>query len=103
MVPPSSVREVISARVRRLGVQAGQVLFLAAVIGRDFDFHLLDAVTDLGQAEVLDILDAATSAALVHEVPDIPGRYSFSHALTQHTLYRSLPAVRRALGASAGG
>ena len=97
MVPPSSVREVISARVRRLGAQASQVLFLAAVIGRDFDFHLLDAVTDLGQAEVLDILDGATSAALVHEVPDVPGRYSFSHALTQHTLYRSLPAVRRAL------
>ncbi len=68
---------------------------MAAVIGRDFDFDLLDAVTDFGQEEVIDVLDAASSAALVREVPDVPGRYSFSHALTQHTLYQGLPAVRR--------
>ena len=92
---PNSVREVISARVRRLGAQAGRVLSMAAVIGRDFDFDLLNAVTDLGQEEVLDVLDEASGAALVREVPDVPGRYSFSHALTQHTLYQGLPAVRR--------
>jgi predicted ATPase len=95
MVLPNSVREVISARVRRLGAQAGRVLSMAAVIGRDFDFDLLDAVTDLGQEEVLDVLEDASGAALVREVPDVPGRYSFSHALTQHTLYQGLPAVRR--------
>jgi class 3 adenylate cyclase/tetratricopeptide (TPR) repeat protein len=95
MVLPNSVREVISARVGRLGAQAGRVLSMAAVIGRDFDFDLLDAVTDLGQEEVLDVLDAATGAALVREVPNVAGRYSFSHALTQHTLYQVLPRVRR--------
>ena len=95
MVLPNSVREVISARVRRLGTQAGRVLSMAAVIGRDFDFDLLDAVTDLRQDEMLDHLDAACAAALVREVPDVPGRYSFSHALTQHTLYEGLPSVRR--------
>ena len=95
MVLPNSVREVISARVGRLGAQAGRVLSMAAVIGRDFDFDLLDAVVDLGQEEVLDALDAATGAALVREHPDVAGRYSFSHALTQHTLYQGLPTVRR--------
>ena len=95
MVLPNSVREVISARVGRLGAQAGRVLSMAAVIGRDFDFDLLDAVTDLGQEELLDVLDAASGAALVREVPDAPGRYSFSHALTQHTLYQGLSRVRR--------
>ena len=68
---------------------------MAAVIGRDFDFDLLDAVTDVAQEEVLDVLDSATGAALVHEVTDVVGRYSFSHALTQHTLYQGLPKVRR--------
>ena len=95
MVLPNSVREVIAARVRRLGAQAGRVLSTAAVIGRDFDFDLLHAVTEFGQAEVIDVLDAARGAALVREVPDVPGRYSFSHALTQHTLYQGLSAVRR--------
>ena len=95
MVLPNSVREVISARVGRLGAQAGQVLSMAAVIGRDFDFDLLDAVTGLGQEELLDVLDNASGAALVRELPDLPGRYSFSHALTQHTLYQGMPRVRR--------
>ena len=95
MVLPNSVREVISARVGRLGAQAGRVLSMAAVIGRDFDFDLLDAVTELGQEEVLDVLDGASGAALVREVRDVPGRYSFSHALTQQTLYQGLPRVRR--------
>ena len=96
IVLPDSVREVISARVRRLGERAGQVLSMAAVIGRDFDFDLLDAVTEPDEEDVLDILDAASAIALVREVPDVPGRYSFSHALTQHTLYRGLPTIRRA-------
>ena len=95
MVLPTSVRDVISSRVGRLGAQAGRVLSMAAVIGRDFDFDLLDAVTDLGQEELLDVLDGAAGAVLVREVPDVPGRYSFSHALTQHTLYQGLPRVRR--------
>ena len=98
MVLPNSVREVISARVGRLGPQAGRVLSMAAVIGRDFDFDLLDAVTDHGQEEVLDVLDGATGAALVREVPEVPGRYTFSHALTQHTLYQGLSRVRRTRG-----
>ena len=95
MVLPTSVRDVISAHVGRLGAQAGRILSMAAVIGRDFDFDLLDAVTDLGQDEALDVLEGATGAALVREVPDVPGLYSFSHALTQHTLYQGLPRVRR--------
>ena len=38
---PDSVRVVIGARVGRLGQEAGRVLSLAAVIGRDFDLDLL--------------------------------------------------------------
>lgn len=92
---PTSVREVISARVARLGVPAGQVLTLAAVIGREFDFELLESVTGIDPEVVIDVLDAASSAALVREVAEIPGRFTFSHALTQHTLYQQMGAVRR--------
>ena len=92
---PTSVREVISARVARLGASAGRVLTLAAVIGREFDFDLLVSVTGTDPEEVIDVLDAASSAALVREVVEAPGRFTFSHALTQHTLYQQLGAVRR--------
>ena len=40
-VLPDSVHEVIGARVLRLGKEAGRVLSMAAVIGRDFDLRPL--------------------------------------------------------------
>ena len=93
---PDTVRTVIEARVRRLGPQAERVLSLAAVIGRDFDLDVLATAAATSDDEVLDILDAATAAALVQEMVDVPGRYNFSHALIQRTLYEGLGPTRRA-------
>lgn len=53
-------------------------------------------MTDVGEDDLLDLLDGAAAAALVREVPDVAGRWSFLQALTQHTLYQDLGATRRA-------
>jgi class 3 adenylate cyclase/tetratricopeptide (TPR) repeat protein len=96
MALPDSVREVIGARVGRLGPDAERVLSLAAVIGRDFDLDLLARAANTTEDEVLDILEAATAASLVRELADSPGHYNFAHALIQHTLYEDLSLTRRA-------
>ena len=93
---PDSVREVIGGRVVRLGSEAERALSMAAVVGRDFDLDLLARSTGTSEDDLLDILDAATTAALVRELADTSGRYSFSHALIQHTLYENLGPTRRA-------
>ncbi len=93
---PDSVREVVGSRAARLGESARQVLMLAAVIGREFDLELLARVADRSEDELLNVLDAAAAAALVRELDDPPGRYSFCHALIQHTLYQDLGVSRRA-------
>ena len=95
LVLPDSVRMVIGARVGRLGKNAGRVLSMASVIGRDFDLDLLARATNTSEDDLLDILDAAATVALVREVADT-GRYSFAHALIQHTLYEDLGHNRRA-------
>ena len=92
---PDSVREVIGARVLRLGKDAGRLLSVASVIGRDFDLDLLARATKTDEDDLLDILDAAAAVALVREVAD-SGRYTFAHALVQHTLYEDLGRNRRA-------
>jgi class 3 adenylate cyclase/tetratricopeptide (TPR) repeat protein len=94
---PQSVREVIGRRVDRLGPDARTALSAAAVIGRDFDLDLLLAVVDLSQAQLLDVLEQAVSAALLGESTERPGRFTFTHALVEHTLYEDLGATRRAL------
>ncbi len=93
---PDSVREVIGARVARLGDAAGDVLSLAAVIGREFDLDVLSSVSGRTEDDLLGILDAAAAAAVVTEVPDHSMRFSFVHALIQHTLDQDLGASRRA-------
>ena len=92
---PHSVRAVIGSRLARLGDDATKVLSTASVIGRDFDLDLLAATTGVDEDDLIDLLDQAQHAALVAEVPGIPGRYSFAHALVQHTLYEDLGGTRR--------
>jgi DNA-binding SARP family transcriptional activator/tetratricopeptide (TPR) repeat protein len=92
---PASVREVIGRRVARLGQETEQTLRAAAVIGRDFDLDLLAGITDHSDEHILDLLDGAIRAVVIKEVPQRPGRLSFSHALIEHTLYEDLGPTRR--------
>ena len=94
---PAGVHDVITRRVARLPDYAGQVLRVAALIGRDFEFELLEQVTEVDADTLLDVLDAAVGGALLSEVPSTPGRYSFAHALLRSTMAAELSITRRAL------
>lgn len=96
MALPESVREVIRARVVRLGSAAERALCIGAVIGRDFDYDLLVRASRVSEEDLLDILDACTESALIRESANANGQYSFSHTLIQRTLYENLKPTRRA-------
>jgi class 3 adenylate cyclase len=91
---PDSVRDVIVRRVDRLGDDAREMLTLAAVIGRSFEFALLARLLD-ADVEPLDRLEAAVSAALLDESAEHVGRFRFVHSLINQTLYEGLGATRR--------
>jgi tetratricopeptide (TPR) repeat protein len=65
------------------------------VIGRDFELDLLARATDRSEDRVVDLLEGAVRAMLIHDAPDRPGRMSFAHALTEHALYDGLSPTRR--------
>jgi len=94
---PQSVREVIGRRVERLGADTRAALSAAAVIGRDFDLDLLLALVELPQMRLLDLLDEAVAASLLRESSERAGRFTFTHALVEHTLYEDLGRTRRTL------
>jgi hypothetical protein len=91
---PQSVRDVVLQRVVRLGEEARRVLTTASVLGRDFDLDVLEEVAEFRGDRLLDLLDAATNAALVTESED-PNRYRFTHGLIQSALYADLSVARR--------
>ena len=96
MALPDSVREVIGARVGRLGQDRRRVLSLAAVIGRDFDLDLLARATEDDRRRAARHPRRRCGGGPGAGTGRHPGRYTFAHALIQHTLYDDLGPNRRA-------
>jgi DNA-binding SARP family transcriptional activator/tetratricopeptide (TPR) repeat protein len=92
---PEGVREVIARRLRRLGDDARGALEVASVIGREFEFDLLEAVSPLHGDALVAALDAAVDARVLRESGRV-GLYVFGHALLRATLYDGMSALRRA-------
>ena len=94
---PESLREVIGARVDALGDTAATLLRTAAVVGREFDLHVLAGVSGLPAGAVLDALEAAISASLLVERPSEEGGFAFVHSLIRQTLYEEMSQTRRSV------
>jgi class 3 adenylate cyclase/tetratricopeptide (TPR) repeat protein len=94
---PTSVREVVTHRVARLGEETQQALSLASVMGQEFDSDVLSRLIEKDQEELLDILEGSIAAGLISEAEDRLGHYRFVHSLIQHALYQGLSANRRQL------
>ena len=92
---PEEVRALIRRRVAALPREAVATLRLAAVIGREFDLHLLQRASRLSPARFTAVLAEAAAVGLIAEVAATPRRYSFTHDLVRETLYADLPLRRR--------
>lgn len=93
---PEGVRLVIGWRLLRLSEECRKTLSLAAVIGRGFSFELLEASGDIEGDDLLDVIDEAEQAQLIHEVDGDPRTpFVFAHELIRQTLLTLLSAVRR--------
>jgi class 3 adenylate cyclase/tetratricopeptide (TPR) repeat protein len=93
---PESLRQVIGARVRRLGAELAEALSAAAVLGQEFDSTLLSKMVGIEEEPLLELLESAVSSALLVETPTSPGHFRFAHALIQHTIDQELGPNRRA-------
>lgn len=82
--PPRSVRDIVSARLDRLGPHARDLVRTAALIGRDFDLDLAAKASGLP----ISALDEATTLI------DATG-HRFVHALTRDAVEASLTTAER--------
>jgi len=87
---PATLHDSLLARLDHLGL-AREVAQLAAVIGREFSFELLDAVAPMHGAALADALGQLAKAGLILD-RDVPPKatYIFKHALVQDAAYGSL-------------
>jgi tetratricopeptide (TPR) repeat protein len=86
----------VETRLGRLPPATHEVLRLAAVVGREFDFELVKQAAATDEEALVDALEAAEQAQVIREVRG-RGRetYAFAHALVPTVLRESLTGVRR--------
>ncbi len=89
MIIPNSLQDSLMARLDRLGTAKG-VTQIAAVIGRQFSYELLHAVSQLDELTLQRELAQLVEAELLYRPLPSQPRYSFKHALIQDAAYQSL-------------
>lgn len=95
---PQSVRIAIQMRVGRLPQATQDVLRLAAILGRQFDYDVLRRASELSEDDVLGAVENAERAQLISEAQGARlGQtvFSFSHVLIAAALRESLSGLRR--------
>ncbi len=93
---PSTIQDVILARVDGLPEGAKELLQTGSVIEREFSYELIKHVTGLQEHQLLNRLAVLKDSELVYERGVYPhSTYIFKHALTREVVYDSILTRRR--------
>ncbi|MCX5851290.1 MAG: AAA family ATPase [Deltaproteobacteria bacterium] len=93
---PSTIQDVIMARVDHLPEGARELLRTGAVIEREFSHELIRMVTGLPEQDLLSRLSTLKDSELIYERGIYPdSTYIFKHNLTREVAYDSILARKR--------
>jgi class 3 adenylate cyclase/tetratricopeptide (TPR) repeat protein len=92
---PDTIQGIIAARMDRLEENLKKIMQVASVIGREFAFRILQAISDTRE-ELKTYLLNLQGLEFIYEKSLFPElEYIFKHALTQEVAYNSLLLKRR--------
>jgi predicted ATPase/class 3 adenylate cyclase len=93
---PTTIQDVIMARVDSLPEDAKELLQQGSVIEREFTYTLIRRVADMPEQELLSCLSVLKDSELLYERGIYPeSSYIFKHALTREVIYDSILTQRR--------
>jgi hypothetical protein len=94
---PSSVRETVLRRIRRLGPELQGALEAASVLGNEFEFDHWAELCGIDENRLLSLAEAGLRARLLVERELAPGRvvYRLADEQVQAVLYGTLSLARR--------
>lgn len=85
---PRTVQDALQRRSEGLSEQARQVLELAAVAGRRFDFEMMKELVQMNEQQLLGRMKELVQAQLV--VEESADQFAFRHALTREAIYANM-------------
>ncbi|WP_309717070.1 adenylate/guanylate cyclase domain-containing protein, partial [Armatimonas sp.] len=93
---PTTLHDSLIARLDRLPQAVRELAQLGAVLGREFSYEQIAAITFLSEPELRTCLTHLSDADLLFQMGMPPvARYKFKHALIQDAAYQSLLKTRR--------
>lgn len=93
---PSTIQDVIMARVDSLPEGAKEVAQAGSVIGREFSYELISQVINISEKALISHLSALRDSELVNERGIFPqSSHIFKHALTRDVVYNSILNKRK--------
>jgi len=100
-VTPGSVQDVLRSRLTGVNETANQLLTTAAVVGRSFDFNILQEVSGRSEAETISGLEGLLGHGLILERAegdfDSEVIYDFAHDKLRELVYENASLTRRRL------
>ena len=93
---PDALRDSVRANLARVPPEDRQLLDVAAVLGRRFDFEILFALTLMTRERFLCTLDSLVMRRLLIEEQE-SGFYDFSHDKVREVVYLDIGSARRVL------
>jgi class 3 adenylate cyclase/tetratricopeptide (TPR) repeat protein len=92
---PDTIQGILAARMDRLEDSLKRIMQVAAVIGREFAFRILEIITEMKE-DIKSGLINLQGLEFIYEKSLFPElEYIFKHALTQEVAYNSLLLKRR--------
>jgi DNA-binding CsgD family transcriptional regulator len=85
---PRTVQDAVQRRTQQLNEGTLRALQLASVMGRRFDFRLLQELLEVDEAGLMSMLKELIAAQLV--VEESADHFVFRHALTRESIYTTL-------------
>lgn len=89
---PEAVERAVEQRLRHLSPASLEILRVASIIGRSFDFDTLRASLESPEERVMEALE---EAARLHLIGEEGERFRFGHALVREVLYAGFIGPRR--------
>jgi predicted ATPase len=88
---PPNLSAFISARVGKLETEEAKAIQYGSVIGREFQYDLLQEATGMSEEDLVKTLDNLMEKRLLEEVPDSEAiAYRFNHSLIREVVYHNL-------------
>jgi DNA-binding SARP family transcriptional activator/tetratricopeptide (TPR) repeat protein len=93
---PGGLVDAVARRLARLSPSANRALRVAAVVGDEFSFALLECIPDAADNsnELLDALEEAIDAKIVRETSRAAPGYAFSHSVIRRSVSSQLARAR---------